>query len=370
MALSNIFKFTQGLGQGGHQIGRKVGDAIEILILGLLHSNSDLTRFLVVEDGVEGATSAKHKVEFSFYNLDTEGTPLKSTSEQLFGIIECKKVGVEQTIKQSFKVFNAANPQFDISEGYSFVMSPTCRSYKWLIHVNAINDGSENNIKIKVNKIISPEHIETTEHIIQVEAGTQILFATDISNNFHLKFSNESLSEIEDPLNKCIILQIITVTDNQIKKINVNEALAGPQTPEKAKQASFVSLDVRKKVLGSFDKNGDDSFISVLVIGEAGHWEEKSRSMVRLCNDHNLYIPDEIIVSLFTSFKEKFGDRYQSLITKSNYLFNDDVKNAVDELLTANDFKILRELDTDSYVKFAYLNSDGKNKLRIIPFEN
>src|SRR5687767_7177393 len=98
MHLSDVFKFTQGLGQKGHQIGRKVGDAIELLTLGMINQDPALAKFLVIEDGVEGATSAKHKVEFSFYDLDEEDEPSK-LSEELFGIIECKKVGVEQTIK-------------------------------------------------------------------------------------------------------------------------------------------------------------------------------------------------------------------------------------------------------------------------------
>lgn len=368
MALSNIFKFTQGLGQAGHQIGRKVGDAIEILVLGLISHDEDLTPFLVIEDGVEGATSAKHKVEFSFYNLDENNSPIKSNSEQLFGIIECKKVGVEQTIKQNFKTWSSSNPNFDTSKGYSFVMSPYCKTYKWHLHIEPIQQ-NENNLKIIVNKITDGIN-ESDVHVLNVQNGNQILFATDTADNFHLKFSEESLSEIENQINKCIILQIKSVENNHIKKINVNEALAGPQTPEKAKQASFVSLDVRKKVLGSFDKSNNDNFISILVIGEADHWEEKSRSMIRLCNDYNLYIPDDIIVSLFIKFKEKFGNNYQSLITKSQYLNNVDVKAVVDALLTEYNHRILKDLDSNIYMKFSYSLQDGKNKLKVIPFED
>lgn len=370
MALSNIFKFTQGLGQGGHQIGRKVGDAIEILILGLIRSNPNLIRFLVVEDGVEGATSAKHKVEFSFYNLDGDGYPLKSTSEELFGIIECKKVGVEQTIKQSFKKWSGRTSDFYNTEGYSFVMSPTCRTFKWLIHVEPVDRETPENVRIKINKVINPAEIQTTEYFVQLSSGEQILFATDITNNLHFKLSSESLNEIEEQLNKCVILQVVSIESGKVKRINVNEALPGPQTPEKAKQASFVSLDVRKKVLGSFDKTDDDSFISILVIGEAGHWEEKSRSMIRLCNDYNLHIPDDIIVSVFTKFREVFGDNYQTLITKTNYLNNDEVKELIEQILTENGYKILKDLNTDNYVKFSYSFEDSKNKLKVIPFED
>lgn len=366
MALSNIYKFTQGLGQVGHQIGRKVGDAIEILVLGVISNNQSLLPFLVVEDGVEGATSAKHKVEFSFYNLDENGFPIKSNSEQLFGIIECKKVGVEQTIKQNFKVWNGANPSFDTSNGYSFVMSPTCRSFKWHLHIEPLIS-QENNLRIKINKIVGDE-TEEQVHEINVVSETQILFATDLLNNLHIKFSDQSLSEINEQINKCIIVQIKSVVDNKINKINVNEALPGPQTPEKAKQASFVSLDVRKKVLGSFDKINNDEFISILVIGEADHWEAKSRSMIRLCNDYNLYIPDDIIVSLFEMFRERFDNNYQSLLTKRNFLHNNDVKNLVNELLLEKEFKILKDLDSNLYMKFEYAFEDGKNKLKVIPF--
>ena len=41
-------------------------------------------------------------VEFAFYNLNPEKLHERN-SENLFGIIECKKVGVEQTVKQNFK---------------------------------------------------------------------------------------------------------------------------------------------------------------------------------------------------------------------------------------------------------------------------
>ena len=45
MNLSDVFKFTQGLGQKGHQIGRKVGDAIELLTLGMVNLEESLKSF-------------------------------------------------------------------------------------------------------------------------------------------------------------------------------------------------------------------------------------------------------------------------------------------------------------------------------------
>ncbi len=66
----------------------------------MVNRDTELSKYLEIEDGVEGATTAKHKVEFAFYNLDENGNPTKG-SEDLFGIIECKKVGYK--IRYLFK---------------------------------------------------------------------------------------------------------------------------------------------------------------------------------------------------------------------------------------------------------------------------
>lgn len=59
---SDIFKFIHGFGQKGHQIGRKIGDALELLVLGMTHRAGDLPSHMAIEEGIEGATSACHKV--------------------------------------------------------------------------------------------------------------------------------------------------------------------------------------------------------------------------------------------------------------------------------------------------------------------
>jgi hypothetical protein len=46
MHLSDVFKFTQGLGQKGHQIGRKVGDAIELITLAMVYRQPELAKYL------------------------------------------------------------------------------------------------------------------------------------------------------------------------------------------------------------------------------------------------------------------------------------------------------------------------------------
>lgn len=370
MYLSDVFKFTQGLGQKGHQIGRKVGDAIELLTLGMINLHPELTTYLEIEDGVEGATSAKHKVEFSFYKLNADGQPSK-ISEELFGIIECKKVGVEQTIKQNYKQWLtiAANKRnFHLTDGYDFTISPSATAFKWSIKIIGENaDGG--NIKVEIVKIEDGAVIETETKRFNCAVNQQLLIAVNANNELFLLGPNEKLSQVEGFIHKCIIIEIKKINGNNITEINVNESLPGPQTPEKAKQASFVSLDVRKKVLGQFDKSENKAFISILVIGEASHWEEKSRSMVRLCNDYNLIVPDKILVYLFSKFEEKFGENYQDKITKTKYRDSADVRDIITEIITHFEKKILSEMETGVFMQFKYENIDNHNRLIVAPIE-
>jgi len=372
MYLSDIFKFTQGLGQKGHQIGRKVGDAIELLTLGMIHLDDELTKYLVLEDGVEGATSAKHKVEFSFYNLDQNLLPSK-ISEELFGIIECKKVGVEQTIKQNFKEWKSivANKQpFHSTLGYNFTISPSNADFKWSIKIKG-EIQNDCNIKIQIEKSQGNIILDTNTKFFNCSDKKQLLIATNIQNELFLLGSDEKLSQIEDHITKCIIIEIKQIDEiKNIIEINVNESLPGPQTPEKAKQASFVSLDVRKKVLGQFDKSENESFISVLVIGESSHWEKKSRSMIRLCNDFNLVIPDNVLVYLFKIFEEKFGDNYQENITKTKYRGHPDVRKLILEIIQHFGQKVLFDMDSLAFVGFKHKFENSLNKLKVIHLED
>ena len=363
--LSDVFKFTQGLGQKGHQIGRKVGDAIELLTLGMIDLEPYLSEFLVIEDGVEGATSAKHKVEFSFYNKNNK-QPTKR-SEDLFGIIECKKVGVEQTVKQSFKTW-MSKPEnkttFFNTNGYTFINSPTGTNFKWSITVKSTKVKNYN-LSLIVTKKQNKQKDIIKSYNFYCGINSQILIVTDVNNELYVLGPNNILSKIKNSINKCIIIQIKELENNKVKKININEALPGPQTPEKAKQASFVSLDVRKKVLGRFDKTENKSFVSILVIGEISHWEEKSRSIINLCNDYNLFIPDKILVFLFQNFEKTFGENYQNLITKTKYKENENIRKQIRYIIEYFDKKILKDIKTNEFVKFKHANVDGNNRLII-----
>lgn len=367
MHISEIFKFTEGLGQDGHQIGRKVGDALELLTFGMIEQDPQLMEYLVVENGIEGATTAEHKVEFSFYKKDDNGRPSLEPGE-LFGLIECKKVGVEQTINSSFKTWKSANPIFYNSAGYRFKIRATTLSHKWEVQLSPSNQVGLNMVCSIVQKDENNQTIETHQHDLCLDENDRVIIAIDINDNLHFIGKREYLTSIRESVRKCMIIRAVKNESNKIKTLLIEDALSGPQTPEKAKQASFVSLDVRKKVLGHFDRQNDDYhlFNSILVIGEASHWEEKSRSMIRLCNDYNLIVPDKAIVLLFTKFKDCFGDNYQNKITKQLYQSDSNVKRLTSEVIAEFDNRILQDMDTGEWKKFQFCNSNNAVKLQVV----
>lgn len=365
MHLSDVFKFTQGLGQKGHQIGRKVGDAVELVTLAMIYKDSALSQFLVIEDGIEGATTAKHTVEFAFYNLE-ENRPSKKSLD-LFGIIECKKVGVEQTIKQNFKSWLRLienKRDFHLTDGYAFLMSPSKTNFKWTIKLTAIGP-TPKNLQVTAYKNLGDGNLECFSNAFHCETGSQILIGYDVKDRLFILGPSESLSDVEYSIKKCTVVQIKSVGNLGINTIHVNESLSGPQTPEKAKQASFVSLDVRKRVLGRFDKSTNNDFVSILVIGEASHWEEKSRSMIRLCNDYNVIIPDYVLVKIFESFEAKFGSQYQNMINKTKYRLSQEVRDVISGVIEHFNSNVLLEMESQEFIKFEHFFEHGKNKVRL-----
>ena len=66
--ITSVYKCISDYNLKGHQIGRKVGDMLEILTMGAVYQNPELLKRLSVEEKLEGYTTAGHKVEFGFFN--------------------------------------------------------------------------------------------------------------------------------------------------------------------------------------------------------------------------------------------------------------------------------------------------------------
>ena len=185
-----------------------------------------------------------------------------------------------------------------------------------------------------------------------VEQGDILLIAIDVTGELFILDAVENFYKLKENVKRCLVISVKEMSGKKVSKILVEECLTGPQTPEKAKQASFVSLDVRKKVMGTFDpQKGISTFTSSLVIGEISHWEEKSRSMIRLCNDFNLFIPDEVIIEIFEKFQKAFGASFQDMMTKNHYKSSEEVRTILEEIIKSRGGKILMDLASNKYVQ-------------------
>ncbi|EKE44934.1 hypothetical protein OCGS_0969 [Oceaniovalibus guishaninsula JLT2003] len=339
--LSDVFKYISHFRRKGHQIGRKVGDMLEVLTLAAVKRDAELSTRLLIEPYLEGFSSAKHKVEFGIFDGDQEalfavnnGKKSKKKMEVradhihgLKGFIECKKVGVEQTINSTFK------------KKYSKGILP----FGEVLEVNfrpRWAEPAQFKIQFKVEgdscqvSVDGPEELSASYEVL---APFRLIFCLDVNGVPHFVDNERSLRDIPDPIRLCKTLEVNGFTDGGVECI-LNDCLAGPQTPEKAKQASFVALDVRKHRFGQFDKRADErEMVTINVLTEYSHWEPKSVNMVQACVDYNLVVLDSLIVAAMEAYEKSYGVDFLERITKDAYV--------TDEAVASISKKIMEELD-------------------------
>ena len=76
--LSDTFKYISHFRHAGHQVGRKVGDMLEVLTYAAIARDNEMLARLQVEPKLHGFSGAGHKVEFillSSTNFDEQGNP-------------------------------------------------------------------------------------------------------------------------------------------------------------------------------------------------------------------------------------------------------------------------------------------------------
>ena len=353
--LSDVFKYISHFRHAGHQVGRKVGDMLEVITYAAIAQHPELLARLQVEPKVMGFSSAEHKVEFTFlkepeYDIYDEpmvrnGGRLEDLNE-IFAFIECKKVGVEQTINTSFKrklpksVNKTYRLEFNQSLNVSFAPRGGTR------HEYFVTVDPDKNLVVKKNGVVCLDE--------SIDDGHRVIFCLAADSSSEVIGNDNSLRDYPKTLSKCRILEINTVTDEGLDVL-LNDCLSGPQTPEKAKQSSFVALDIRKLRFGSFDKRDNETeLLSVLVMTEFAHWEPKSQKMIRACIDTNLVVSDEIIVEAFKRFEDHFGSEFYERITKEQFENNLDVRSISIDLVGEQGGKVFTDIEDGKLKKLVF----------------
>jgi hypothetical protein len=349
--LSDVFKYISHFRHAGHQVGRKVGDMLEVLTYAALTADPDLGARLHIEPKLYGFCDAGHKVEFAVLANPTgkvEKAGEIRDPARLIGFIECKKVGVEQTTRLSFKTAHK-DQDYLFSGGHSLttVFSRKLREkVRFMVHFH-VKEGNALEVSVLEN---GTEVLRET-----VTTGHRIMFAMT-ANHLRVLGNGQSLRDIQEPLLSCHVLDFTRVHEGTAKVI-LNDCLAGPQTPEKAKQASFVALDVRKLRYGQFDRRDEErQFVSVLVLTEFSHWEPKSINVVRACLDKVVVVPDSILVDAFERFEAAFGPVFYDRIAKDKFETDPEVRRIALEVIRDNDNgKIFQDIDDNLLKRLAYL---------------
>lgn len=345
--LSDVFKYISHYRRRGHQIGRKVGDMLEVITLAALYLDDNAKNRLVLEPKLVGFSGAGHKVEFGLFHLDAEGK-IDTEMSKLAGFVECKKVGVEQTIDGAFKRSFGKASRIPYGTPLDIRFAP-----RWAeaTHFQLTFARAENETRV-LTTVNGVDHHEAV-----VGDGERIILGLTVEGTAFFLGNEQSLREVPQSIRACRVLEIRDHTDDGVFCL-LNTCLAGPQTPEKAKQASFVALDVRKGIFGQFDMRPNETQCpSVLVITEFSHWEPKSVNMVRACIDYNLVVDDHLIIQAMEAFEAEFGPEFLDSITKETFLHVPQAQALASKLV--GDGRIFRDIADGAYKRIT-MTSEGR----------
>ncbi len=343
--ITSVYKCISAYNLKGHQIGRKIGDMLEILTMAGIYKCPDLISHLDTEGKLEGFSTAGHKVEFGFYQNLSQKTGL-------FGAIECKCVGVEETTAGKGK-----NHLRNLSDNECFTIELNAH---WMEHpisqtVTLISHTTDTvNIKLTNSQ-------NTCSDKIKMSIGENIkLIITEKQELIHITPSGNMLEEIPEIIRICKTIKLDNIT-NGLCQFSLYNCLTGPQTIEKAKQVSFVAMDLRKKIDGHWgkeeisEKKRHMNFLHVIC--EYSHWEEKSRNVIKTCIDHNIIVPDAVLIKSFEFFEAQFGAQNMlNKISKKNYLASREIRDVIEQVFLFFDNHIFYDLSLESYIKFDYQN--------------
>ncbi len=320
--LSEFYKFFEQYHLQGHSIGRKLGDLLEIITMEYLNHN--LREHITIENEqlIDGYSGASHKVEFKLSN-----------NEGMVGLIECKRVGVEVTsvynkfLQNKIKIYdNKIQFKFSVENNE--------------LKVNFLNlsNTQSKSFKMKVN--------QNFQIVIVDNEGNKI----DI-NSEHVISPDENISSISGKIKSIRIFKLVRLDPLNFA---LKKAFPHPATIEKAKQIGFVALDVRKKELDIWGKDDlaeglERTFISVLVITELSHWDEKSISVINCSLDYILVIPDNIWINLVKEIINKVKlENFNTEVRMKNYLEGEIITDITRKICELYDYNIFTNIHGES----------------------
>lgn len=363
--LSDMYVYIEQFGKKGHQIGRKIGDMLELLTMGYCYKSKNLKEAMKTEIALKGFTGAEHKVEFSFFKLDNNNKFILDKEgiidqNNLIGFIECKKVGVEVTV---YSETRDKNLELSLGKAYEHSINPRWLNREIKIEITCLRinkDTAEISITSKNNNKENKQGKQNNNVLndkFKIKINERFLITLVENGTLRIINPNENLCNLSEKVRLCHVFTLNNLAN--VASFKIDTCLTGPQTIEKAKQSALVSLDVRKKITGKWGKeqlDKIDTFRNILVIGEVSHWEDKSRKVVIKTIDHNLVVPDSLLIQAFKKFYERFGENFLKYIDKNSFKINKDVQELINEVIDENNGMVFYDLEDLKFKKIDKVN--------------
>ncbi len=302
--ISEIFYFFEALTTltSGRTVGRKIGVVQEVILRWYLEDSEQLRRRMYLEQLLEGASGASHKVEFSWFAISPRegldaGAELDDTDGLTIGAVD------EATERVRIRGPWGGNGV------WLGVGKPTPRSGPLRAHLD------EHQLDLRIRSC---------------EDGIDL----DVVDRSQLLASLES---------KRVGAQ----------RFSASEKLgSGIQTIEKAKQASLVAIDLDIRHNGSVKPlevaaGADKGTISIVALGNGVHWTPKDQAVLGTYVDYTYLVKDDAIIR-YAEFVQEFVDEEEDFLDFFMSYFQGMTKQERDEFeVDDDDFEIVAPTDEE-----------------------
>jgi hypothetical protein len=293
--ISDIFYYFEALTdlKSGRTVGRKIGVVQEIVLRKYIEQSDELARRLYLEQKLEGASGATHKVEFSWYAI----APVTVSAGDIIGRsgVTLERIDLEkQAVRLRTPAGRATTVRMD---------SPT------------ITSGA------------------LRKHLGQSQLDLRLRSVDAQNASFDVVDRSKLLASLES---KRVGAQRFSGSDN---------LGSGIQTIEKAKQASLVAIDLDLKVNGTVkplqQRGAQKNLLSFVALGNGVHWTAKDKAVLGTYVDFTFLVPDQSIIRYAEYVKNKAPDNSDIMAHFMEYFNGMTIQTEDDFQVTDNDFSII-----------------------------
>lgn len=300
--ISEIFYFFEALTTlaSGRTVGRKIGVVQEVIMRWYLEDSEMLRRRMYLEQKLEGASGAAHKVEFSWFAL--------SSHEQM-----------------------AVGDALEDTSGLSIVAADDAAE-----RVRIAGPWGGNGVWIGVGRP-TPRTGPLRAHLDQHARDLRVRRCDD---GIDL-----------DVIDRSRLLASLESKRVGAQRFSASENLgSGIQTIEKAKQASLVAIDLDIRHNGSVKPleaaaGQDKGTISIVALGNGVHWTAKDRAVLGTYVDYTYLVRDAAIIR-YAEFVQELADEDDDFLDFFMAYFQGMTKQERDDFeVDDDDFEVVAPAD-------------------------